>query len=78
LPAPANNFVPSDDEVTEVQLLVGALVRLQVAPELVEVQISPWPAAATNLIPSADEATAAQPPLGAVVGAQVTPESSDL
>jgi hypothetical protein len=32
----ATNWVPSADEVTQVQLVAGALVGAQFAPELVE------------------------------------------
>jgi hypothetical protein len=32
----AANLLPSEDEATEVQLLVGALVNVHVTPKLVE------------------------------------------
>ncbi len=40
-PQPATNLIPSADEATEDQALPGAEVMVQVAPEFVEVQISP-------------------------------------
>ena len=59
--ATATSLVPSADEATQVQLLVGALVAAQVAPEFVEMKIGQTKPkvelnAATSLVPSADEA----------------------
>ena len=37
----ATNFVPSEDDATLVQYPGGAVVSIQVAPELLDVQIAP-------------------------------------
>lgn len=69
----------------EVQLLLGALVFVQVTPELLEAYTEPSPpyfgstaATATSWVPSAEEATKDQELLGALVGVQVTPQSGEV
>ena len=88
--ATATSFVPFADEATHFQLLLGALVAAQVAPEFVEMKIG-HPMllklalnAATSLVPSADAAMTCEelPPShdtgGDVICIQVTPEFVDL
>src|SRR5437588_12591208 len=67
----ATNSLPSADEATEAQLITGAPVGVQVAPESGETKIVPLDTAATSLAPSADEATALQLLTGAPVWLQV-------
>jgi hypothetical protein len=55
----ATNFVPSADAVTKVKF-TGTFWHVQVAPELVEVQIWPYPPA-TILFPSAEHAQPGMP-----------------
>jgi hypothetical protein len=57
--------MPSAEEATEDQLLLGAVVGAQVAPESPDVYIKGG-AAATSLAPSAEEATEVQPLAGAL------------
>ncbi len=66
----ATSLVPSAEEATDDQRLLGALVCVQVVPESAEVKIGrgmalPKPplrhAAATSLMPSAEDATEAHP-----------------
>src|SRR5438034_11321675 len=54
--AAAASPIPSAEEARQDQYCPGALVSVQLAPELVEIKI--WPVlAATSLLPSAEEAT---------------------
>jgi hypothetical protein len=76
---PASNLVPSADEATEYQLVVGAPVAVHVIPKFVEMYIEPGgeygPATAANLDPSPEEAMAFQLfGLGALLIDQVAPE----
>jgi hypothetical protein len=88
-PATATNLVPSAEEATDTQALLGATVCAHVTPESAEVQIGPpihswrsklyvFAATATSLVPSADEAAHDQMLLGAPVGFHVTPASAEL
>jgi hypothetical protein len=63
-------LVPSADEATETQFVLGALVCVQAAPEFVEVKIPPAFTTATNLLPSADEAIDDHVAMGALVNFQ--------
>jgi hypothetical protein len=67
-------LLPSAEEATEDQGLLGVDVGFQAAPKFVEVYIGHRPATATNLVPSSEEATDPQLLSGAVVWVQVAPE----
>jgi hypothetical protein len=68
--------VPSAEEATEDQFVIGALLCIHVAPEFVETKIGPrlpgivLSAAATSLVPSAEHAMDVQFVFGAVVNLQ--------
>ena len=54
----AARWLPSAEEATDVQALAGALVCVQVLPELVQMPLpAPLVTTATRLLPLADEAT---------------------
>ena len=53
----ATSFVPSAEEATPNQFVMGAPLSCHVVPEFVEVEIAPGKAAATILVPSAEQAT---------------------
>jgi hypothetical protein len=72
LSAAAISRVPSSDDASETQTLLGAVVTYQVAPELVDAQMPPNPIAPHNLDPSAEQATAYQLPAG-LDGTHVSP-----
>src|SRR5437016_7409687 len=85
MPSPdavAANFVPSAEEVTALQKLLGALVCVQVRPQFAEINIgapirfSRGPnrerTTATIFLPLAEEATAPQYSNGASAGSQVS------
>jgi hypothetical protein len=72
----ATKLVPSAEQATEVQLFVGALFAVQVAPKSAEVQIPPPEHAATSLPPSLEKATS--PGADAPVCAQVAPELVEM
>lgn len=65
--AMATSLAPSDDEVTQNQFVLGALVCVHVRPESVEVNILPRKTTATSLVPSEDVATLCQLSVGAVL-----------
>jgi len=61
---PAISFVPSAEAATEYQWFAGALVGIQLIPELVEIKIRrsavfelSYAAAAIRIVPFAEEAT---------------------
>ena len=78
--------MPSAEEATDDQELLGELDFVQVAPEFVEMKIGAGskgqlpvaPAAATSFLPSAEQATDGQLLLGALVCVQVAPESDEV
>jgi len=69
-------LVPSAEEATEIHWRFGALLLVQVAPELVEVYIGPagLPITATKRVPSDEEATEYHEAAGALVVIQLAPE----
>jgi len=81
-PAPAAaNLLPSAEDATEAQFVMGASVAVQSIPELVEVKIVPPKVPTTNIVPSAEQQTALAIPkleallkLGIAFDAQEIPE----
>jgi hypothetical protein len=74
---PATNLLPSADEATRLQFVVGAVVSAQVMPELVDISMGPFSATAIILVPSTEEAVARHKLLGAVENVQLSPELAD-
>jgi hypothetical protein len=77
----AASLVPSAEDAMADQYMIGALVRVQVAPQLVEVNmpaVPPWSfATAASLAPSAEEAIDCQEFEGALLNVQVIPPSAE-
>ena len=69
--------MPSAEQATEIHPDFGAVVCVQVAPELVETQMPPPVADATSLPPSADDAMEVQFVAGAEVCVQVCADADD-
>ena len=69
---------PSLDEARDDQELLGALVGVQVSPELVEVKILSPKVPAASLVPSDDGAMHVHVLLGAPVATQFVPKFVDL
>jgi hypothetical protein len=74
----AVNLLPSADDVTEYQELVGAVVATQVAPESRDSHIGLGDATATNVVASAEQASPDQYIGVTVVGVHVVPESLEV
>jgi hypothetical protein len=56
-PAPATNFVPSNEQATDSQFVIGALLNVQLMPEFLEIKIPVPPPAAIAVLPSPETAT---------------------
>ena len=69
----ATNLYPSAEEATEDQVWLGALVFIQLAPKLVEMQIEALQAA-SRIEPSSEEATPAKLKPGTTVDVPETPQ----
>src|SRR5258708_3278204 len=81
---PAISFVPSAEAATEYQRFEGALVGIQLTPELVEMKIKPgtvfelsYAAAAIRIGPFVEETTLDHWLVGARVCCHVPPESAE-
>ena len=69
----ATSLFPSAEEAMQIQLVVGALFVVHVAPPSADVQMPPPLATAANRLPSAEEARQVQRQRGAVVLVQRIP-----
>jgi hypothetical protein len=72
---PATILVPPAEQAIQLHPFVGAVVRIQVAPELVETPMGPYKAARARVLPSAEEAAEYQNSWMKFVSDQVAPES---